>query len=48
LAEHDRLDLAAENTAVDPTYQNLIPAEVRERALENLDYARKIVQRRKR
>jgi hypothetical protein len=48
LAEQDRLDLAAENAAIDPTYEGLIPAEVREQAWENLDYVRKIVQRRKR
>jgi hypothetical protein len=48
LAERDRLDLAAENAAIDPAYESLIPANVRERALENLDYAREIIQRRKR
>jgi hypothetical protein len=48
LAERDRLELAAENAALDPAYESLIPADARERALENLDYAREIIQRRKR
>ena len=47
LIEQDRLDLAAENAAIDPAYESLIPADVRERARENLDYARQIAQRRR-
>jgi hypothetical protein len=44
LAEHDRLDLAAETAASDPAYESLIPAAVRERALVNLKYARELIQ----
>jgi hypothetical protein len=47
LAEQDRLDLAAENTALDPAYESLIPGDLRERALENLAYAREIIRRRR-
>ncbi|MFZ1104923.1 MAG: type II toxin-antitoxin system VapB family antitoxin [Hyphomicrobiaceae bacterium] len=48
LAEHDRLELAAENAAIDPAYESLIQEDVRQRALQNLDYAREIIQRRER
>jgi len=46
LAEQDQLQLAAECAALDPAYESLIPADVRKRAQENLDYARQIIQRR--
>jgi hypothetical protein len=47
LAEQDRLDLAAENAAIDPAYESLIPAEVRKKAQENLDEARRWSSRRR-
>jgi hypothetical protein len=45
LAEQNRLELAAERTALEAVYQDLIPDDIRERARENLAYAEAIRRR---